>query len=175
MSYSKPEEDVIEIVNDVIAAHHHGLFQANIGILMRDKAPVSAGMATLGKARKVSDEQKAMMRLSGKEPFDFVIWFAFDYWEQLDFKQRRALADHELCHCLISDDGEFSIRKHDIEEFHCIIERHGFWRPGGQSTERAVQRGLGLDLGRGVVAGIDPRTNRDVLDQVDDIFDGEAT
>jgi hypothetical protein len=169
--YEKADESVIELVNDVIAAFHIDLFRARIGVLMREKAPASGGMVTLGKARKVSGEQKVLM------PYDFVIWFAADWWEQLDYKQRRALIDHELTHCQMSGDGECFIRKHDFEEFNCIIERHGFWRPSrfrlSTNTQRAIQRGLGLDTGGGVVAMEPPQGDRDVLDQIDDLLDGE--
>jgi hypothetical protein len=61
----------------------------------------------------------------------FVIVISADTWKRLDERQRRALVDHELCHCVVSydDDGMpvLSTRTHDIEEFGSIIDRHGLW------------------------------------------------
>jgi hypothetical protein len=49
-----------------------------------------------------------------------------------------ALVDHELCHAwALADQDEdndeadpvkLSLRPHDLEEFSCIVRRHGMWR-----------------------------------------------
>lgn len=57
----------------------------------------------------------------------------------MDKRQRRALVDHELCHCrLEGDDPE--IVPHDIEEFNVIIQRHGVWLPSMEDTSRAFRQ-----------------------------------
>ena len=136
--YHQPTSDVIELVESVMARYHEHLEDANIGILFRDEAPESDGHFTLGMAKKVTDE----MRAAGLN-YHFIIWFAEDWWERLDARQREALVDHELMHCMW--DGEkCKIRQHDFEEFNEIIVRHGFWRPGGHDTKQAVQQALPL-------------------------------
>jgi hypothetical protein len=64
--------EAVDLVTELVMLYHEHLEGARIGLLMRDEAPKSGGLATLGKARKVSVEQKALM------PYDFVIWFAQD-------------------------------------------------------------------------------------------------
>ena len=62
----------------------------------------------------------------------FVITVGHLTWAAMQPEQRVALVDHELCHCIsCRDDDEnlqLTIRAHDIEEFGCIVERHGFWK-----------------------------------------------
>lgn len=60
-------------------------------------------------------------------------------WDGLTTSQREALIDHELCHAAIvlDDDGQpkkddrgrlvCRIKKHDMEEFRAVVERHGLW------------------------------------------------
>lgn len=164
--FSEAKPHVVGLVQEIIGLYHEGLQDAKIGILMRDEAPESNGMMTLGQARKVSPEHRALM------PYDFIIWFAQDEWDKLNTKQRRALVDHELCHCSLHR-GKTSIRRHDIEEFNCIIERYGFWRPyTGKWTEVSVQRNL-LFAG-GKVEAIKPSAQtHDVLEQVGEMLDEE--
>lgn len=165
--FFKAPDDVVEMVGAMVELYHDDLAEATIGVLMRDEAPVSGGFVTLGKARKVPPEQRALI------DFDFVIWFAADEWERLTERQRRALADHELCHCS-KFRGKTSIRKHDFEEFNCIIERHGFWRPFGELTQIVVQRRLGIDVQKGRVATVDlHKAQANILEQIGDMLTRE--
>lgn len=161
-------DDVVELVQGLISLYHEPLQDAKIGLLMRDEAPASGSMITLGQARKVSPEHRVLM------DFDFIIWFAQDEWDRLSTLQRRALADHELCHCSMWR-GKTSIRRHDFEEFNCIIERYGFWRPTGKWTEKAVQTRLGFEYASGKVTTVNlQKASMDILDQIGDMFEGKG-
>jgi len=90
----------------------------------------------LGKCVKISDLQKEFTA------YDFVILLNRDVWEDPEFtiEKKRALVDHELCHAApqTDKDGEprlderdrpvWRTRKHDIEEFHSIVLRHGCYK-----------------------------------------------
>jgi len=90
----------------------------------------------LGKCVKISDLQKEFTA------YDFVILLNRDVWEDPEFtiEKKRALVDHELCHAApqTDKDGEprlderdrpvWRTRKHDIEEFHGIVVRHGCYK-----------------------------------------------
>jgi hypothetical protein len=71
-------------------------------------------------------------------------------WDVLPQKTKVALVDHELCHAWAEanqkedDDGEaepvkLSMRPHDLEEFSCIVRRHGLWR---EDVEDFVENAL---------------------------------
>lgn len=132
-----PEVETIarNLIRDV--EMHKSLDGVRIDFIFRDKAAKSKGRTVLAKARKVSGINAYLANASAGVVDDaanddmFVIEVAQDAWERLDPGQRRALVDHELCHCKVDldDDGEpkLSIRGHDLEEFGCIIERHGLW------------------------------------------------
>lgn len=68
-------------------------------------------------------------------------------WDPLNKKQKRALIDHELCHCLWDVEKGLYMRTHDVEEFSEIIKRHGLWQPDVQLfAEIAVKHVKQLEL-----------------------------
>jgi hypothetical protein len=162
--YYKATDDVVDLVMEVMDEYHEHLMEARFGILFVDVAPVKGTMRVMGKAKKVSAEQKALL------PYDFLLIFSHDVWMGLADYQKRALVDHELCHCSFTNE-QASIVPHDFEEFNVIIERHGFWWPLASRTERIFQARLALDMeSRGVVEAVDAP---DVLDQVSDMMEDD--
>lgn len=153
-NFTKAPPEVVEIAQELIGQYHESLTEANIALLFRDEAPVSGGKVTLGQAKKVPPDQKLLMTI----PYDFIIWFAADWWDRLEARQRLAMIDHELQHCYMDSEGNASLAKHDIEEFNCILERHGFWWPGAEVTAQAVSQMPLLERVRkiGRVEAIDP-------------------
>lgn len=118
-----------DIAQDLIPEVHQHLRNAKILYLFTTQKRKKCDRVRLGSAAKLS----AMMRFlsSGMESVedghDFIILFDVNEWKELTEAQRRALVDHELCHCGVSATG-FRVRGHDIEEFRAVIERHGFWK-----------------------------------------------
>lgn len=135
--YSEVDQEVLDLARMIMQQYHTDLLQAKIGFIFRAEAPKQNGRWTLGKAQKVSDKDKMFNSL------DFIIWIAEDRWKDASPLQRRALIDHELCHCRFLD-GEARMRPHDFEEFYEIIQRYGFWNKGLQSAapifEEALQK-----------------------------------
>lgn len=166
--YKRAPEEIVALVEQVIYDWHEELAEARIGILMRTEAPISKGKATLGKARKMSDEMRAYL------DYDAIIWFAANYWGILTEEQRTALVDHELSH-LRYKDGEISTVDHDITEFNDVLARHGFWWPSAEKTMEAAQphfEFIAEVSGNGVVEAVSPEhfNDADVLDQVGGMF-----
>lgn len=119
------------------AAHHADLEEARIGLAWRKEWKANwHGMVILGKCVKVGALQKEFAA------FDFVIVLNEQVWKSAEFtgEKKRALMDHELCHAAPArhEDGElvrdergratWRMRKHSIEEFHEIVERHGCYK-----------------------------------------------
>jgi hypothetical protein len=115
--------EVRELANDIIAQHHPHLADANFVFLMRSPTAKSKDKLTLGTAKKASPEQKALY--TGE--VDFIMTLAGAEWKDMTNRQRRALLDHELCHCVGDSETGWAMRGHDVEEFAEIIERHGLW------------------------------------------------
>lgn len=125
------------IMEDCIAAHHPHLCEAKIALAWCTswKADVD-GHLRLGQCQKVTEVHREL------HDYDFVILLNQVVWNTAEFgeKQRCALIDHELCHADVKrdDDGEesrdarsrivYRIRKHDIEEFAEIVDRHGLYK-----------------------------------------------
>ena len=125
------------MAEELIQDHHRSLVDARIGILFRDEAPKSRGRRTLGKAQKVADNWKPLL----KQDLDFIIWLAADVWnDELSEDQKRALLDHELHHCYLDEKLRPRLRGHDVEEFLTIIHRHGLWKPDLERLGDVVQR-----------------------------------
>lgn len=123
-SFTEAPESVIDLAQELIRLFHPDLMEARIGFLMRTKPSSSQGRRVLAKAEKIGEKHKLLLDL------DFLIWIDEEEWTRLGDEQRRALVDHELCHCdYNSSEGKASIRGHDVEEFATIIERYGAWNP----------------------------------------------
>lgn len=154
-TWRKAPEYVLDMARRLIdtKSYLEPLQEARIAIIMRSEAGSSSGKAILGRAAKVSDQDRLYM------DFDFKIWLAEDYWGRFDAHQREALLTHELLHCSFVGESA-KIRPHDVEEFEIVIREYGFWWPGAHSFASAVQAAFPLpeaesDEPRGSVGTID--------------------
>ena len=126
-----------ELLTEIRAEHHFDVAQAKIALAWKKATmPDVDGHLVLGKCVKASDLQRELV------DYDFVIVLNKEVWEDPEFDREKKLAllDHELCHAAraVDSDGEAMIdskgrpvwrtRKHDIEEFIEIINRHGCWK-----------------------------------------------
>lgn len=132
VTWSEVPQTVLDLASGIIEEHHPDLLDARIGFIFRSEVQVSGGKETWGQAQKVSDKMKVYM------DFDFLIWVARDIWVSLSLNQKKALLDHELCHCLY-DEGKASMRPHDIEEFTEIVDRYGLWRLELEKMARSMK------------------------------------
>ena len=124
MAYSKASVEMVEAVADQVKKNHQHLDGFKIAVLRRDVAARRGGKVILATASRPSKKLAPLL----DEEYSFVITIASDEWEMIDEKQRDALIDHELCHCRKDDKGKPKLVSHDIEEFACIIRRHGMWQ-----------------------------------------------
>lgn len=126
------DNELEQLANGLIKAHHPSLEAVRIAYVFRDQAPVSNGKTVAGMTYRCDDRNFALHH------FDFVIEIAKDVWQDATNDFRRALMDHELCHprLVLDEDGrpirdektgrlKVGINKHDVEEFDAILERHG--------------------------------------------------
>lgn len=137
-SFYPAPKSVTTLVEQIIHLDFELLEDARIGVLMRDEAQVLPnGNVVLGKARKVSEEDKTLLQL------DFILTFAGDWWERLTDHQRAALVDHELRHLRFEvSDGKpkTGMNGHDFEAFNGNIAKYGPWWPNAQETVRALSQ-----------------------------------
>jgi predicted metallopeptidase len=139
--------EVAEIAQSLIAKYHQHLidFSVKIRYVFVDKTPNSKGKEVWGTCRKISGLNAY---LEGENPDGdpfFVITISKDVWDLLPSEKKLALVDHELCHAWAevkqqkneSDDDsdmetdnpvKLNVKPHDLEEFSCIVRRHGLWR-----------------------------------------------
>lgn len=153
--------EVETIANELIPQHHKHLidFQVKLRYVFVSKTPKTKGKEIWGTCRKISG-LNAYLEGGSKddEPF-FVITISEPVWEVLPHDKRVALVDHELCHAWaevkqakdeadadadaeIEQDNpvKLSVKPHDLEEFSCIVRRHGLWR---EDIEDFVNAALG--------------------------------
>lgn len=131
--------EVSEIAWELIEEYHEGLSEAKIRYLSRSgKSWASKGKTVLGRARKLSGE---LRHFTGD--FDFLIVVNREHWLNLTPGQKRALVDHELCHCgrTYRDDGgwTWTVVPHDTEEFAGVIRRHGLWQEDVKLLAKAIR------------------------------------
>jgi predicted metallopeptidase len=150
-----PAPEVEKIANKLIPQYHKHLedFSVKVKYAFCEKTPKSKGREVWGTCRKVTTLNSY---LSGEEcePY-FVIVISHPVWELLPEEKRIALVDHELCHAMaqmkkdetqededvenFEDPVNLSIKPHDLEEFTCIVKRHGLWK---EDIEEFVKEAL---------------------------------
>lgn len=136
----RPASAVQRIAEQLIGKHHHVLDDVRIEYVFRSETKKSRGREVWGEAKKISglnaylsQEDGPSEAASGDVDY-FVIEISEPVWAILDAGQRKALVDHELCHCTTefdeaSGDLVLKMRPHDVEEFKAVVDRHGIWRP----------------------------------------------
>lgn len=164
----KRAPEVESIARDLIKRvdQHKNLAHVRVEYVWRPDASKSKGRLILAKARKIGGLNAFLANVDAidvvdepNQPF-FVIEVAADTWEKLTADQRIALVDHELCHCVVDFDADgnpaMSMRGHDLEEFACIVERHGLWASDVARFGSAVaeQLALAVDEVAGFVEGL---------------------
>lgn len=135
-------------------AQHKELKPARIAIawMIRVK-PNKDGHVTLGKMKKASELDREL------HGFDAVLILNEEHWRILQPEQRLALVDHELCHLAPALDANtldqrvdahgkklWRIRKHDIEEFRGVVERHGLYKSDLSDFVKAAAQSKALPL-----------------------------
>jgi len=134
----------------LISAHHRELKNASIALAWSTawRADVD-GRLTLGQCKKASDLDRELVA------YDFVILLSKEFWNDLSVTNahRDALLDHELCHATVKLDPVthepqedergrlvYRLRRHDVEEFAEIAERHGTWKRDLERFAQALAR-----------------------------------
>jgi len=131
------EPEAYRLLRQVRDKWHPDLDGAKIALAWRKGLKSDKdGHLMLGKCMKASDLQRELVN------WDFVILLNKEVFQDTAFtlEKRLALLDHELCHATRALDKWFApandekgravwrMRKHDIEEFRCIVERHGCYK-----------------------------------------------
>lgn len=129
--------DIYQLMDKIRKRYHHHIRKAKIGLAWKKSIkPDRDGHILLGKCRKASDLQREV------SDYDFIILLNKEVWEneKFGYKRQKALLDHELCHAAQAYDKHgkriknnrgkyvFRVRKHDVEEFSEIVDRHGIWK-----------------------------------------------
>lgn len=128
-------EEPWEILRKYVDEHHPHLKDATFAMAWRSALKADKdGIIMLGKAKKASDLDRDLAA------YDLLIILNREHWEIFDRAQREALIDHELCHLRVAKDKEgelrtdergrpvYRMRKHDVEEFTEVIDRHGVYK-----------------------------------------------
>lgn len=138
------------LLDKLVATYHKELQEARIAIAWNTAwVPDVDGRVKLGMCRKASALDREL------SSWDFVILLRKSFWTDLRVTelQRTALLDHELMHAAPKFDakGEPAVdergrrlwrtRRHDLEEFADVVERHGQWTADLERFAAALRRG----------------------------------
>lgn len=161
------------LLQSLVEKHHAHLAEAKIALLWRLNWKADAdGHLILGQARKASDVDKELHN------YDFAILLNYEVWASADFNkdQKRALVDHELCHCVraTTKDGDpkfdergrplWRLRGHDLEEFDQIVIRHGCWKRHIEAFANAALKRGPLYKNDAVEAALGQSKNGDAIE-----------
>jgi hypothetical protein len=149
-----PRESVIgqtmyRLLDQLVAEHHDEVSTARIALAWCTSwKPDVDGRVVLGKCKKASDLDRELAA------YDFIILLSRAFWldDRIQDAQRIALLDHELCHAAVKldDNGHpmedekgrtvYRMRKHSIEEFTEIVQRHGCYKGDLEGFAAALWR-----------------------------------
>jgi hypothetical protein len=140
------------MMKNLVAQYHDPLIEAHIAIAFSHGwKPDRDRKITLGMA-KISGELDRQLHT-----FDIVIILNYDFWHHPDtrYEHQLALVDHELCHPRPVMDDQLGMpkrdedgkivyynRKHDIEDFKEIFQRHGLWKSDLEETAQIMSDAL---------------------------------
>lgn len=121
------------IAQELIAEVHTHLQEANILYLFTDKRRTKDNRVILGTAKRAGKMERFLSGESVDGEVDFILLFDKNEWELMPEAKKRAVVDHELCHCARGKDDKdgdptWTTRGHDVEEFAEVIERHGLYK-----------------------------------------------
>jgi hypothetical protein len=151
----KPAPDVEKIARQLIHKHHPHLMKRRVEFAFTGKAPKNGTREVWGTARIVNGLSAFLANKDQVEEFDadgmnedfFVICISEPIWGLLSERRRKALVDHELCHCWVEekDDGGTCLKlvHHDLEEFGAVVERWGVWRDSVGNFLKQADNGQG--------------------------------
>ena len=122
---------VVLLVQELVNSYHPDLKDARIGLIFRETASISKGVPVIGHVQKTPEIMKVYL------DYDFIIWLADDAYSDLDENQRKALIDHQLCHCTMIEGVPCTVG-HDVEEFQAVINRHGLWNSSLLSVANSI-------------------------------------
>jgi hypothetical protein len=156
------------LLQEIRDAEHGHLGDAKIGMAWRLGWRANTdGQLQLGACRKRGDLDREL------DGFDFIILLNREAFAVLNEKSKRALIDHELTHAQIVNDSDGNpkhddrdrlvcrIRKHDVEEFRVIVERHGAWTQNLAKMAQAAINDASRPLLKIAEAANDPPYNGD--------------
>ena len=95
--YAYASPDVAEIAHKVIAEHHSYLLNRQIIYMMVDDMK-TRNKTVLGKIKKVSSLEAALLREEGVSDYELMVIINEASWLRMTDEQKVALLDHEFCH-----------------------------------------------------------------------------
>jgi hypothetical protein len=140
---------VYALMDELIREHHPDLRPARFVLAWNlTWQPDADGRVVIGQVKRSSDLDRELIE------FDFVILLRRAFWkdERVTDEQRAAAMDHQLCHCqrattkggdpAVDERGRpvWRLRKHDVEEFADVIERHGMHSHDLEQVAAALRR-----------------------------------
>ncbi len=154
-----------QILRKIREASHPHLAEATFVLAWRKALKCDKdGILMLGKAKKMGDLDREVA------DYDLLILLNKEHWLIFDREQREALIDHELCHFQVctNKDGSvkcdekdricYRIRKHDVEEFHEVVERHGVYKRDLEIFAEKIKRSKATPLFPPEAFGEEPAT-----------------
>lgn len=147
MPVYKRDKELKNLGDKIIEDCRPNLKMLEIAYLFRAEAPISDNKVTAGMCVRVDDRNRTIHGV------DFVIEISQDVWLEANDQFKLALMDHELGHVGIRMDADGQpemdektmriktyIKKHDIEEFEDVLERHGDYHKELRSFLEAFAR-----------------------------------
>lgn len=137
-----------KMARSLINDNHSHLVNARMRYVFRSTAAKSKGVPVLGTTKLVSGLNAYLANLGDVMGEDapnqplFLLVVAKDEFDKLEAKGQKRLVDHLLTYCWVTEGGQMTLRRPDVEEFTEILGRYGIPRTGNlkEFAEIAAQK-----------------------------------
>jgi hypothetical protein len=160
-----PAPEIEKIAGKLVPEHHKHLvdFDVTVVYLFTNKVPKVKGKEVWGQVHKITGRNAYLAKDNPDGTAFFTITVPKDVFDVLPEDKQVALVDHYLCQCWaevkqakaeadVSQDEvddqietdnpvKLSLKPYDVEEYACIVRRHGLWREDVEALVDAALKG----------------------------------
>lgn len=125
MNYSRYEEGpdgLQRLVNMMKSKRFPSLKNAKIKVLVDNKAKKTKGRYRLAELRLADEFIKFFSGIIEDAPYDYVMIFDKALVDEIETKDKKRVAFHELSHGFKDENGKYKLIPHDFEGFYSEIE-----------------------------------------------------
>lgn len=124
--YYEADDTAKNLMEDLLEERFEGFKHANIKVIMDRKFKIDklSNRVTFASIKTTNDVEKYLtinhpIRVYG---YDYFIFINELVWELASVENKKRIMSHELRHMVIDNQGNYKVRRHEVEDFFAELE-----------------------------------------------------